>query len=62
MAGDTATTGEDALGGNHAAEVFGARFDAGQHHLLAGIGELLGLGGRKYELAGRGPWSCWQAR
>ena len=51
VAGNAAASGEDAFGGDHAAKIFGAGFDAGQDDLLALVGPLFGLGGAEDDFA-----------
>ena len=62
MARHATAAGEDALGGDHAAKILGARLDAGEHHLDALVGQFLGLGGREHELPGGGAGTGRQAR
>jgi hypothetical protein len=52
--GDTAAGGENALGRDHAAEIFGRGLDADEQHLLALVRGLHGAVGVEVDLAGGG--------
>ena len=58
VAGHAAAGGEDALGGVHAVDVFGAGLDADQDDRLALAGEALGLLRREHGFAAGGPRRC----
>ena len=61
VAGHAALRGEDALGGVHAADVFGAREVAHQQHLLAALGPGDRVGGAEDDPAGGGAGAGRQA-
>ena len=54
MRGHAAARGEDAFGGDHAAQIFGRRLDADEQHLLALLGRRHGAVGVEIDLAGGG--------
>ena len=54
VGGHAAAGGEDALGGVHAVDVLGARFDAHQDHLAPLRLQQLGFVGGEHDFAGRG--------
>ena len=60
--GNAAASGEDAVGGDHTAEIFRAGFDAGQYDVLALSGQFLGLGSRENDRAGSRTGAGGQAR
>mmetsp|Transcript_22629 Transcript_22629/g.70837 ORF Transcript_22629/g.70837 Transcript_22629/m.70837 type:complete len:790 (-) Transcript_22629:118-2487(-) len=59
--GDAAARREDALGGDHAAQVLGRRLDPTEHGLLALALQRLGAEGRESDVARRGARACGQA-
>src|SRR5690606_27431341 len=59
--GDTTASGEDAFGGDHAAEVFRRGFDADEENLLALVGGFNGAVGVEVDLAGGGAGAGGQA-
>ena len=56
-----AARGEDAFGGDHAAQIFGRRLDADEQHLLALLRRGHGAIGVEVDLAGRGAGTGRQA-
>src|SRR5690606_14290218 len=61
VGGHPATSGEDAFGGDHAAEVFRRGFDADEEHLLPLVGGDDGAVGVEVDLAGGGAGTGGQA-